>query len=58
MEQADILSDLGCDTLQGYAFGRPMDADMLVRFMSPDAIIPSEHIRRTGADSALFSAKL
>lgn len=58
MEQADILSDLGCDTLQGYAFGRPMDADMLVRFLGSDAIIPSEHIRRTGSDSALFSAKL
>ncbi|TIV92995.1 MAG: EAL domain-containing protein, partial [Mesorhizobium sp.] len=26
MEHARILKELGCDILQGYAFGRPMDA--------------------------------
>jgi len=33
MEQADILRDLGCQTLQGFALGRPMDADQLASMM-------------------------
>lgn len=33
MEQADILADLGCQTLQGYALGRPVDADALAHLM-------------------------
>lgn len=33
MEQADILRDLGCQTLQGYALGRPMGADQLAGLM-------------------------
>ena len=33
MEQADILRDLGCQTLQGFALGRPMDADQLASLM-------------------------
>jgi len=33
MEQADVLADLGCQTLQGYALGRPMDADALAQLM-------------------------
>ncbi|MBS1182534.1 MAG: Chase sensor-containing diguanylate cyclase/phosphodiesterase [Proteobacteria bacterium] len=37
MEQADILADLGCHTLQGYALGRPMDADALVRLLLAEA---------------------
>jgi len=58
LEQADILSDLGCDTLQGYVFGRPMDADTLLPFMRAGAVMPSERARQAGSDSALFSAKL
>ncbi|MCM5560148.1 bifunctional diguanylate cyclase/phosphodiesterase [Pleomorphomonas sp. JP5] len=33
IEQADILRDLGCQTLQGYALGRPMSADQLAGIM-------------------------
>ncbi|WP_051228567.1 putative bifunctional diguanylate cyclase/phosphodiesterase [Pleomorphomonas oryzae] len=33
MEQADILADLGCQILQGYALGRPVDADALAHMM-------------------------
>ena len=29
MQHARILRDLGCDILQGYAFGKPMSADEL-----------------------------
>lgn len=32
-EQADILRRLGCHTLQGYAFARPMPADALMTFL-------------------------
>jgi EAL domain-containing protein (putative c-di-GMP-specific phosphodiesterase class I) len=31
MEQADILGELGCDVLQGYAFAHPMPAAQLTR---------------------------
>lgn len=41
MEQADILADLGCQTLQGYALRRPVDANALAHLMlyerDPDA---------------------
>lgn len=30
--QADILTELGCDVLQGYLFGRPMPADEFLAF--------------------------
>ena len=33
MEHARILKELGCDMLQGYAFGRPMDAQKLRDFI-------------------------
>ncbi|PIO98205.1 hypothetical protein CJ014_16245 [Pleomorphomonas carboxyditropha] len=33
LEQADVLAELGCQTLQGYALGRPMDADALAKLM-------------------------
>jgi EAL domain-containing protein (putative c-di-GMP-specific phosphodiesterase class I) len=33
MEQADILADLGCQILQGYALGRPIDAEALAHLM-------------------------
>ncbi len=32
MQHADLLRDLGCDTLQGYAFARPMSAEALKEF--------------------------
>ncbi|OBZ92469.1 diguanylate cyclase [Pararhizobium polonicum] len=32
-QHADILRDLGCDILQGYAFARPMSSTDLVRFV-------------------------
>ncbi|PDQ17272.1 bifunctional diguanylate cyclase/phosphodiesterase [Mesorhizobium sanjuanii] len=34
MEHARILKSLGCDILQGYAFGRALDADGLKAFVS------------------------
>ncbi len=33
MEHAAILRDLGCDTLQGYAFAAPMSSEMLMEFV-------------------------
>lgn len=33
MEHAKILADLGCDTLQGYAFAQPMSETDLVEFL-------------------------
>lgn len=33
LEQAHILTELGCQTLQGYALGRPADADEMARLM-------------------------
>ncbi|WP_420411490.1 EAL domain-containing protein [Roseibium sp.] len=34
MEHAKILTDLGCDVLQGFALARPMPADDLLAFLS------------------------
>ena len=36
MEQADILGELGCDVLQGYAFAHPMPAAQLTRLRTND----------------------
>ena len=33
MAQADVLRDLGCDILQGFAFARPMPLDKLADFL-------------------------
>ena len=33
LEHADILADLGCDTLQGYAFTKPLSTDDLATFL-------------------------
>ncbi|PWV99915.1 periplasmic sensor diguanylate cyclase/phosphodiesterase [Hoeflea marina] len=33
MEHAAILRELGCDTLQGYAFAAPMSSDRLIEFV-------------------------
>ncbi len=33
LEQADVLKRLGCQTLQGYAFARPMPGDALIAFL-------------------------
>jgi diguanylate cyclase (GGDEF)-like protein len=37
MAQARILNDLGCDTLQGYAFARPMSAREFFEFLRKNA---------------------
>jgi len=37
MEHAEILRDLGCDILQGYAFARPMSRDRLEDFLARQA---------------------
>lgn len=37
MAQARILSDLGCDTLQGYAFARPMPSEEFLEFLRQNA---------------------
>lgn len=56
-EQADILTDLGCDTLQGYVFGRPMDAGALLGLLS--GVDPADAARQAAqAASSLFSVKL
>lgn len=34
LEQANILRDLGCDYLQGYAFARPMPAEDITRWIT------------------------
>ncbi|WP_155889292.1 bifunctional diguanylate cyclase/phosphodiesterase [Cucumibacter marinus] len=36
MEHARILSDLGCDTLQGYVFARPIPAEMVPDFLTQE----------------------
>ncbi|MBO6758801.1 MAG: EAL domain-containing protein [Roseibium sp.] len=36
-EHARILTELGCDTLQGYAFARPMPAEDLAAFLKSEA---------------------
>lgn len=33
MEHARVLKEVGCDILQGYAFGRPMSAEDFARFL-------------------------
>ena len=38
--QAGALRRLGCDLIQGYLFGRPMDADAFERSFFMDAAIP------------------
>jgi len=42
MEHAEILRDLGCDILQGYAFARPMSRERLEDFLA------RQQWRRTG----------
>ena len=37
MAQARILADLGCDTLQGYVFARPMPAQEFFEFLCKNA---------------------
>lgn len=38
MEHSDILASLGVETLQGYAFARPMPADELHAFLANDSL--------------------
>jgi len=37
MEHAALLRDLGCDTLQGYALGRPMTSEKLMDFVRKES---------------------
>ena len=39
---SDRLRDVGCDMGQGWYFGRPMQADAMLRWLSPDGISPEE----------------
>ena len=42
-EQADTLLSYGCDQLQGYLVGKPMDAEQLeASFLSPDSLMRSQ----------------
>ncbi|MNH41372.1 phage resistance protein [compost metagenome] len=36
-EQRTLLTQLGCDTLQGYLLGRPMAGEQLLARCAPDA---------------------
>lgn len=40
-DQADILRELGCDRLQGYHFGRPMDALSFTELLRQSPVLPS-----------------
>lgn len=40
MEHAEILRDLGCHSLQGYAFARPMDGNSFLQFVKDRAWFP------------------
>ena len=42
MAQADILRDLGCDSLQGFAFAHPLDADAFFDFALQDRFADGE----------------
>jgi len=42
-EQAAILRDLGCDTLQGYAFAVPMPSDELIEFVRQERWRDPDH---------------
>ena len=35
-EQRDLLTELGCDTLQGYLLGRPMTGEQLLVHCAPE----------------------
>ncbi|OLP58680.1 hypothetical protein BJF93_17785 [Xaviernesmea oryzae] len=43
-EQAALLTDLGCTTLQGYAFARPLPPDAFLRYMLSDANVPARTV--------------
>lgn len=36
LQHADVLRDIGCDVLQGYAFSRPVDAERFVHLLATD----------------------
>ena len=42
MAQADILRDLGCDSLQGFAFSHPLDANAFFDFARQDLFADGE----------------
>jgi len=39
-EQAEFLTRLGCDQLQGYFYSRPVPADDFARLLEKGAIVP------------------
>lgn len=47
LAHARILRDLGCDTLQGYAFAKPLSADELAAFIASDSWRQPEHLQRS-----------
>jgi len=55
-QHVDILRDLGCDSLQGYYFGRPMPASEVVRFVTERSWVSRyfEESRSGGVDSAVL----
>lgn len=53
VQQHQILQDLGCNLMQGYYFGKPMDRDQFEQFLHErsGSNIPSEHDDETHAES-------
>lgn len=49
LEHAKILRNLGCHTLQGYAFARPMSSNDFVAFAKARSWFPRSAVSRTGA---------
>lgn len=43
-EQYDILKELGCDQLQGYFFGRPMNFDDFVNYLGDTSVKKSDRM--------------
>jgi len=53
VQQHQILQDLGCNLMQGYYFGKPMDRDQFEQFLHErsGSNIPAEHDDETHAES-------
>lgn len=57
MEQHRFLRDLGCDQMQGYLFGKPMERDGFERFLlqdCPAALCAAESVNYEEADQPRF----
>lgn len=58
LEQAHILTELGCQTLQGYALGRPADANEMARLMIEESeapVVKPQNLRSETLDALLVS---